>query len=81
MLTRLIAREFRNFAQLDASVPGRGLVIIGENGHGKTNLLEAAAYLSLLRSMRGARDTDMIRFGASALYVRAELTSPAIARA
>ena len=79
MLTRLIAREFRNFQHLDVAVPARGLVIVGENGHGKTNLLEAAAYLSLLRSMRGARDADMIRFGAPALHVRAELTAPATA--
>jgi len=78
MLTRLVARDFRNFEQLDVAVPPNGLVIIGENGHGKTNLLEAAAYLSLLRSMRGARDVDMIRFGTPALHVRAEL-SPASA--
>ncbi len=77
MLTRLSAREFRNFEQLDVAVPARGLVIIGENGQGKTNLLEAVAYLSLLRSMRGARDADMIRFGAAALHVRAEVTAPA----
>lgn len=79
MLTRLVARDFRNFTQLDMSVPARGVVIVGDNGHGKTNLLEAAAYLSLLRSMRGARDSDMIRFGAPALFVRAELTAPAAA--
>lgn len=79
MLTRLVARDFRNFTQLDMSVPARGVVIVGDNGHGKTNLLEAAAYLSLLRSMRGARDGDMIRFGAPALFVRAELTAPTAA--
>jgi DNA replication and repair protein RecF len=79
MLTRLVARDFRNFTHLDMSVPARGVVIVGDNGHGKTNLLEAAAYLSLLRSMRGARDSDMIRFGAPALFVRAELTAPAAA--
>ncbi len=79
MLTRLVARDFRNFAHLDVALPSRGIVIVGENGHGKTNLLEAVAYLSLLRSMRGARDPDMIRFGAPALHVRAELTPPAIA--
>ncbi len=77
MLTRLVARDFRNFAHLDIAVPARGVVIVGENGHGKTNLLEAAAYLSLLRSMRGARDVDMIRFGAPALHVRADLAVPA----
>lgn len=79
MLTRLIARDFRNFEQLDVAVPRRGMVIVGENGHGKTNLLEAVAYLSLLRSMRGARDADMIRFGALALHVRADMDAPAYA--
>lgn len=73
MLTRLVARDFRNFAQLDTDVPPQGMVIVGENGQGKTNLLEAVAYLSLLRSVRGARDADMIRFGQPALHVRAEL--------
>ncbi len=77
MLTRLVVRDFRNFTHLDVAFPSRGIVIVGENGHGKTNLLEAAAYLSLLRSMRGARDADMIRFGAPALHVRADLTRPA----
>lgn len=76
MLTHLSAREFRNFVHLDVAVPAHGLVVVGENGHGKTNLLEATAYLSLLRSMRGARDADMIRFGAPALHVRAELSAP-----
>lgn len=78
MLNRLVARDFRNLSQLDAIIPAAGCVIVGENGHGKTNLLEAAAYLSLLRSMRGARDADMIRFGAPALHVRAELSGPAV---
>jgi DNA replication and repair protein RecF len=78
MLSRLIARHFRNFDALDLSVPPEGLVIVGENGQGKTNLLEAVAYLSLLRSMRGARDVDLIRFGAPALHVRAELAAPTV---
>ncbi len=77
MLTRIIARDFRNFEQLDIVVPSRGLVVVGDNGHGKTNLLEAVGFLSCLRSIRGARDADMIRFGAQALHVRAQLAAPA----
>lgn len=77
MLVHLAAREYRNFSSLDVAVPANGLVIIGENGHGKTNLLEAAAYLALLRSFRGARDVDVIRFGAPAFHVRATLAPPA----
>lgn len=77
MLQRIALRNFRNFEQLDISFPDTGLVIVGENGHGKTNLLEAVSYLGLFRSIRGARDSDAIRFGAPAFHVRAELSPPA----
>ena len=73
MLRRLVLRDFRNFEKLDVEVPEGGLVIVGENGHGKTNLLEAISYLGLFRSVRGSRDVDAIRFGAPAFHVRAEL--------
>lgn len=76
MLVHLAAREYRNFERLDVDVPPPGLVIIGENGQGKTNMLEAVAYLGLLRSFRGARDADVIRFGAPAFHVRATLSAP-----
>lgn len=76
MLARLIAKDYRNFTQLDVEIPSTGLVVIGENGHGKTNLLEAVAYCGRLRSFRGGRDADVVRFGAPAFHVRAELTAP-----
>ncbi len=76
MLSRLIASDYRNFTRLDVDIPAAGLVVIGENGHGKTNLLEAVAYLALLRSFRGARDADVVRFGAPAFHVRATLMRP-----
>jgi DNA replication and repair protein RecF len=72
-LRRLTVRDFRNFEKLDLEVPEAGMVVIGENGHGKTNLLEAVSYLGLFRSMRGSRDVDAIRFGAPAFHLRAEL--------
>ena len=79
MLRRLILRDFRNFEKLDVEVPEAGLVIVGENGHGKTNLLEAVSYLGLFRSIRGSRDVDAIRFGAPAFHVRADLVDAQIA--
>ena len=75
MLRRLVLRDFRNFEKLDVEVPADGLVIVGENGHGKTNLLEAVSYLGLFRSVRGSRDVDAIRFGAPAFHVRADLVN------
>ncbi|MBL0937268.1 MAG: DNA replication and repair protein RecF [Gemmatimonadaceae bacterium] len=76
MLMHLVARDYRNFTTLDIEIPSSGLVVVGENGHGKTNLLEAVAYLALLRSFRGARDADVVRFGAPAFHVRATLSEP-----
>jgi DNA replication and repair protein RecF len=77
MLATLTIRGFRNLAAVDLVVPPSGLVIVGENGQGKTNLLEAVAFLGLLRSFRGARDADVVQFGQPACHVRATLTPPA----
>jgi len=68
-LASLALRDFRNVERLDLAVPDEGLVVVGENGQGKTNLLEAAYYLQLLRSVRGARDVDVVRFGAAGFYL------------
>lgn len=73
LLTRLALRDFRNLAHAELHFPAPGVVIIGDNGQGKTNLLEAVYYFQLLRSLRGARDIDLIRFGAPAFHLRAEV--------
>ena len=73
-LARLSVRDFRNLERVELELPPEGMVVVGENGHGKTNLLEAAYYLQLLRSARGARDVDLVRFGAQAFHVGADTT-------
>jgi len=72
-LARLVVRDFRNLEHVDLSPPAAGWVVVGENGQGKTNLLEAIHYLQLLRSSRGARDTDVVRFGAEAFHISAQV--------
>lgn len=62
-LASLTTRSFRNLAALDLELPSEGLVVLGENGQGKTNLLEAIYYLVLFRSFRGAKDRELVRFG------------------
>jgi DNA replication and repair protein RecF len=69
-------RQFRNFAELDVTLPGPGVAIIGDNGSGKTNLLEALYYLEIFRSFRGAPDEQLVRFGADAFHVRARFEEP-----
>lgn len=70
-LKRLSCRDYRNFEKLDLLLPEAGLAIIGENGQGKTNLLESIYYLQVLRSARGARDQDLVRFGTKGFFVSA----------
>jgi DNA replication and repair protein RecF len=70
-LAHLAVRDFRNLAKVELSPPAEGLVVVGENGQGKTNLLEAIYYLQILRSVRGARDQDLVRFGTDAFHLAA----------
>jgi DNA replication and repair protein RecF len=70
-LQELDVRDFRNIARLELTLPAEGLAVIGDNGHGKTNLLESIYYLQLFRSMRGARDVDLVRFGTDGFHVNA----------
>ena len=72
-LARLVVRDFRNLERVELSPPRAGWVVVGENGQGKTNLLEAIHYLQLLRSSRGARDADVVRFGADAFHIAAHI--------
>lgn len=71
-LAQLTVRQFRNLASLDLEIPDPGVVIIGENGQGKTNLLEAIYYLVLFRSLRGAKDRELVRFGEAGFFVGGE---------
>jgi DNA replication and repair protein RecF len=73
-LQHLTLRDFRNIARADLAVPEAGFVLVGRNGQGKTNLLEAVHYLHAVRSMRGAPDQDLIRFGAHTLHIGARAT-------
>jgi DNA replication and repair protein RecF len=74
-LDALTVRDFRNIAHAELALPAEGIVVVGENGQGKTNLVEAIAYLRLMRSMRGARDRDLLRFGAAAFHVAAQCSN------
>jgi DNA replication and repair protein RecF len=60
-IKRLVARGYRNLADLDREPPSSGLVLLGANAQGKTNLLEAIYYPVLFRSFRGATDSQVAR--------------------
>jgi DNA replication and repair protein RecF len=77
ILQRLRLRNFRNFEDEVIDFPERGAALIGDNGQGKTNLLEAVYYLEIFRSFRGARDEQLITFGCGHFRVEAHLSAGA----
>ncbi|MFM1981326.1 MAG: hypothetical protein RJB22_45 [Pseudomonadota bacterium] len=62
-ITRLSLTDFRSYCDCVVT-PGAGLVVLtGENGAGKTNILEAVSLLVPGRGLRGAVLSDMARAG------------------
>jgi DNA replication and repair protein RecF len=75
-LDSIAIRDFRNLERIDLELPPDGAVLVGDNGHGKTNFLEAIYYLQILRSIRDARDQDLTRFDASGFHISAHAHTP-----
>ena len=66
---------FRNYAHLEAQFDPRVNLIYGENAQGKTNLIEAIAYLSSARSHRARYDREMIMLGVDSSFIKGEIFS------
>ena len=59
---RLTLTDFRNYASLRLKTEIAPIVIYGENGSGKTNILEAVSFLTPGKGLRGAKLADIKRF-------------------
>lgn len=64
-LSRLKLTDFRNYAAAALDLDGRHVVLTGDNGAGKTNLMEAVSLLSPGRGLRRAAYGDITRVGAA----------------
>src|SRR5689334_11691408 len=71
-LRGLRATGWRNLAPLTFRPEARVSVLSGDNGQGKTNVLEALHYLATLRSFRTTDAANLIRHGAPAAKLAAE---------
>lgn len=65
--------DVRNYASVDVGLDPGINAFVGANGQGKTNLVEAVAYLSTLGSHRVATDAPLIRQGAERAIIRADV--------
>ena len=76
MIVKALELErFRNYVRFQTEFHPRVNLIYGENAQGKTNLLEAIAYLSSARSHRARYDREMIRLDGEDALIRGAVES------
>ncbi len=61
-LTHLSLTNYRNYSRLVIDLPGGAILLCGDNAHGKTNFLEAIAFLSTTRSVHARSDQQLINW-------------------
>jgi len=71
-LGRLWLTDFRSYRSAELAFAPGLTAVVGANGQGKTNLLEAIAYLATLASFRDAPTDALIRHGTDQAVIRAE---------
>jgi DNA replication and repair protein RecF len=71
-LSHLRLRQFRNYTELDADFCSGVNLIVGRNGQGKSNILEAVCYLGLLRSFRTHRIASLRQWHCDSFSVGGE---------
>src|SRR3954467_11706492 len=67
---RLALTDFRSYADVELELDAGVTALVGPNGQGKTNLVEAVGYLATLGSHRVATDLPLVRTGADRAVVR-----------
>ena len=72
-VTALSLTDFRCYAQVDLDLRPGVTSLVGQNGQGKTNLVEAVGYVATLGSHRVATDAPLVRLGAERAVVRAKV--------
>ncbi len=76
-LERLRIKNFRNYSQLDLDFDKNTILVMGDNGKGKTNLLESIYYISAGRSHRTNKYEEMINWSDDFAVIRASVSERA----
>jgi DNA replication and repair protein RecF len=68
-LLALQVQDFRNLPQVQLSPSPHATIAVGQNGQGKTNLLEALYFLATLKPLRAGRLSELVRWGSQGARV------------
>src|SRR4029077_99476 len=71
----LTVADFRSYTSAELPLEPGVTTLVGLNGEGKTNLVEALGYLATLGSHRVATDAPLVRSGAARAVVRAAVAA------
>jgi len=75
-LATLELSDFRNIESARLALSPRSTILVGQNGQGKTNLLEAVYLLCTLRPLRAGRLSELVRFGQARAVVAGDFDGP-----
>ena len=72
ILKKIILGDFRNYEEQVLDFNGKFNYIYGDNGQGKTNILEAISFISFGKSFLGASEHDCVKFGKEEFQIEGE---------
>ena len=80
ILRQITTQNFRNLGEADTAFHPQANLLVGRNGQGKTNLLEAIYFLATTKSFRTSRIASVFRFGAQSVFVSGALEREGVER-
>ena len=80
ILQRITTEKFRNLAAGEIPFHAAVNIVLGRNGQGKTNLLEAVYFLATTKSFRTNRIASVFRFDSPSVYVAGALERDGVTR-
>ena len=72
ILKKIILKNFRNYQHQEIIFNDKFNFIFGNNGHGKTNILEAVSYTTFGKSFLGSAEADCVKFGNEEFFIESE---------
>jgi DNA replication and repair protein RecF len=76
IVSELVLRNFRNISETRFLPDPKLNFLLGENGQGKTSFLEALGFLATLRSFRGSKSEEVLKWKETTGEVSCKLSSP-----
>ena len=73
LINNIHLKNYRNYEDLSLDFSENINMIIGQNGQGKTNIVEAVHFLSFAKSFRTNRDKEVINFSKDSAYIKSKI--------